>query len=72
MDLIKYKNATKVKLKNRRIIVFPVQEDLFIEIQIVSPDLRPRAVHNVYKDKLVTTGIKLTDEAAAALFICLG
>ena len=72
MYLIKYKNATKVKLKNRRVIVFPVQEDLCIKLKTISSDLQPRASHIIYKNKLVNTTIKITDEAALALFICLG
>jgi hypothetical protein len=72
MNLLKYKNATKVKLKNRRVMVYPIKEDLLIEIKTISSDLRPRAVHTVLKDKLVITGFKLSEDAAIALFACLG
>lgn len=71
MDLIKYKDATQVKLKNRRVAVFPKGEDLIVKLTTISSDLEPRAAHIVHRDKLVTTAIRITDEAALALFVCL-
>ena len=71
MEIIKYKNATQVKLKNRRVTVFPIQEDVCIDLKTISSDLEPRASHVVYKDKIVKTTIKITEEAALALFVCL-
>lgn len=69
-----YKNAVKVKLKNRRISVidFKDSNDIFIEISLFDKENhKSRAAHQVRRGCIVDTGIKLSEEAAIALLRCL-
>jgi hypothetical protein len=74
-QITEYPNATKVKTKNRRVMVISLPENEFvIEMKIVSDKETaniPRAVHECYKNKVTLTGIKISREAAESLLYCL-
>ncbi len=71
---MRYGNATRAKLKNRSVEVYGDlrESSMLIEFKLVDPDLSSRALHKVLKNKVVCTGLPLSNEAALGLFLCLG
>lgn len=76
MRQIKYKNATKIKLKNKSVCVVSDEENnnLYLNFKILS-ELEhintPRAIHLSIKNKAVSTSLMLTKESAIALYFAL-
>ena len=72
IKIIKYLNAIKAKLKDRRILVFD-NKDHSVHITFVNRtnNLEPHAIHTVIRNKIVYTDINLSEEAAQALLILL-
>ena len=56
--------STVFKLGNRRVKVGSYKGDYIIEFRQLTGDLSPRAWHIVERDKIVTTGIKMSKESA--------
>lgn len=76
MELTNFANATRVKLKNRRVMVvsLPKTDDIQIEFKTIvkKEDANtPHAVHRNFKDKIVLTGVRISLEAAVSLYYCL-
>ena len=71
-----YNNATKVKFKNRRVIVEDIDKnDVGICFKIVCSKedaIVPSASHRVVRDKVKITGIRISEDAAIALYHALG
>lgn len=71
-----YKNATSLKLKNRRITVSAVRGDDTVYVQFMiackkeDADI-PFASHVNIRNKVAVTSLKLTREGAIALMIAL-
>jgi hypothetical protein len=63
--------AWKFKLKNKRVTVMEHNNFYYLEFKTLHENLSPRAVHQVQKDKIVITGIKISEESAFALYECL-
>lgn len=69
----RYKNMTVAKLKNRRVLArLDNNNDMRLAFVLLSDNLNPRAVHETYKGKIVTTTLIITKESAIALYNCLG
>ena len=69
---ISYKNAERFKYENARVQVTSLPKGLYgIELTHLSEDTRPRAFHIVDKGKVITTGIKLSQEAAFSIMLGL-
>jgi hypothetical protein len=67
-----YPNAELFKYENARVQVVSLKtKDYGIEFKILSEETTPRAFHIVTKNKIVTTGLKLSKEAALSLMIGL-
>ena len=67
-----YPNAELFKYENARVQVVSLPtEDYGIELKVLSEDIRPRAFHIVKKDKVITTGMRISKEAALSLMIGL-
>lgn len=70
ISVVEYKNATKIKLKNRRITVIDLKDDIYIESKILSEKENAntrRSSHESIKDKIVVTGIRFSPEAAFSI-----
>jgi hypothetical protein len=68
-----YHNYTCGKIHNSR--VFAAQgsdNNINIQFNILSDDHTPRALHLVEKNKIVITGLKISHDAALALYVALG
>lgn len=69
---ISYKNAERFKYENSRVQVTSLPKGLYgIELTVLSEDIRARTVHIVDKGKVITTGIKLSQEAAFSIMLGL-
>lgn len=67
-----FTNATHARLKNKRVSVFYEEKDtVIIEFTTISNSLKPKAFHEVLKNKAVITGVKLSLESARALQLAL-
>jgi len=67
-----YKNAEVYKFDNTRVqVVSLATNDYGIELKVLSADLTPRAIHSVKKDKIITTGLRISKEAALSLMLGL-
>ena len=67
-----YKNAEQFKFKNTRIeIVSLPNEDYGIKFKILSKDTSPRTIHIVEKNKIVTTIMRISSEAALSIMLGL-
>lgn len=63
-----YNNAEFRKLKNKSILVLDFKDDTYgIEFKIVSDDLRPRAKHTVFRNKVVSTTLRIDKKTAVVL-----
>ena len=74
MMITRYKNGTSVKFKNTRISVIELNDGYFMESLILSDikDIdKPRAIHKKYRNKAVSTSLKLTEKGAMALYCAL-
>lgn len=74
---VSYNNATECKFKNRRVAVIKddSSKDLYIQFKILTDKESantPSAAHDVIKDKIKITTVRLSNEAAKALYISLG
>jgi hypothetical protein len=68
----KYSNMIIAKMRNRRVIIEPLDDhDFGISFLICDGSIQPRALHNVTKNKVVVTSLRLSEEATQALFIAL-
>ena len=71
-----YKDATKVKFKNRRVIVEDIDNnDVGICFKIVCSKedaVVPSASHRTLRDKIKITCIRISEDAAIALYHALG
>ena len=56
--------STVFKLGNRRVKVGYYKGDYIIEFRQLTDNLSPRAWHIVERDKIVTTGIKMSKDGA--------
>ena len=76
VKLTQYNNASVVKLKNRRIRVSSLSDNVnIIEIKKLvnkGESETPHSCHAVISDRIVVTAIKISNEAALALFHTLG
>lgn len=74
MIINQYNNGTSVKFKNTRITVIK-QTDFYILESLILSDIKdidkPRATHAKYRDKVVSTSLKLTEKGAIALYLAL-
>ena len=63
------------KFENARVGVLSIENDNAIEygvkLKVLSDNLEPRAHHFVEKDKIVTTTVRLSQEAAISLMYAL-
>jgi hypothetical protein len=65
-----YANAEVFRYENTRVqIVSLPTEDYGIELVIRTDDLTPRTIHTVKKDKIVSTLMKISKEAAISIMI---
>jgi len=61
------------KLKNRRVLArIDDQDNIRLAFTLLTDNLKPRALHETYKGKIVTTTLIITKESAIALYNCLG
>lgn len=71
IKVVEYANATLMKLKNRRVNIMSADnKEIIIELKILSEKETantPRALHKTLKDKIVITGIKVSEEAATSI-----
>ena len=70
VKIIKYKNAVKAKMHNRRVAVSDIvgTKDVFITLSILDKDNQcQRSFHKVDKGKVVHSGMALSEEAAKSL-----
>lgn len=69
--LINYSNATKIRLKNKRLNIYTLdKKEIIIDIISLSEKNevnKPRAIHLNLKDKAVSTSFKITREMALSL-----
>jgi len=64
---------TVAKLKNRRVLTrLDSNNNMRLAFVLLSDNLKPRAIHETYKGKIVTTTLIITKESAIALYNCLG
>lgn len=69
LKLIKYIDATVIKLRNRRIGVTVLDPNKFLlTFTLRTDNLLPRATHVVVKDKIVETGVSVTYKSLVALY----
>jgi hypothetical protein len=67
-----YADAEHFKYENARVSVISLEDSGYIiDFKVLSDNLTPKALHFVYKNKVVQTRIKLTDEAALAIYLGL-
>jgi hypothetical protein len=67
-----YPNATLAKYNNRRVGVMQLPDnDFAIEFTVLSNDTNQRAIHTVLKNKVVKTDVRVSQEAALSLLVCL-
>lgn len=67
-----YPNAELFKYNNARVQIISLPTESYaIELKVLSTDLRPRALHIVKKDRIVTTGLRISKEAALSIMIGL-
>ena len=69
--LQRYIDGVSMKLHNKRITVVKLDDGYGLEFYIYSLDSTPRSKHIRIRDKITCTTIKLTEEAIAALGICI-
>ena len=70
---VEYVNATMIRSENKRFVVVSLDSGNYgIELNIITYDLKPRAVHKVIRNKVVSTSFKLSQEGAMALYLALG
>lgn len=72
-QMIVHKNATEVKLTNKRIMVINDDGNIVLQFKIIDKE-NPKAKRcgtKIFKDKLLVTELGLTKEAAQALMYCL-
>jgi len=72
---IEYKNATTVKLENKRVSVIS-KPDYGFQLQFISSseigDINePRSRHKILKNKFIETSLDLSDEALISLKLCI-
>jgi hypothetical protein len=68
-----YLNGVSCKLKNSRATVVAVQDDFVLQLRIIdneTPNI-PRSVHEVLKNKVVQTTLKLSPQGLYALYSIL-
>ncbi len=68
--LTKYRNATSIKIPNRRVTVVRDNDNL-IKIQFAKIGNEKWDCQEIVRNKILTTNINLTLEAAEALFFSL-
>jgi hypothetical protein len=66
-----YKNATVFKMKNKRMAIVSIDEEIEIQTKVLTDDLAPRSLHKVSKGKIVSTTIKFSQEGAVCLLVGL-
>jgi hypothetical protein len=70
IKIIQMLNATRARLKNRRVIVITQKDGIVVRFKTLSSDSEPKAGHT-HERGITTTDIKLTNEAAVALYLSL-
>jgi rRNA-processing protein FCF1 len=74
MKIIKYQNATKIRLKNKNIQVLSNSDTLLITCKVISEIEnvnKQRAVHENLRNKAVSTTLLMSKESAIALYYAL-
>lgn len=69
--LKRYIDGVSMKLHNKRITVVKLDDGYGLEFYIYSLDSTPRSKHIRIRDKITCTTIRLSEEAIAALGICI-
>lgn len=72
-QMIVHKNATEVKLTNKRIMVINDNGNMVLQFKFIDKE-NPNAKRcgtKIFKDKLLVTEFGLTQESAQALMYCL-
>lgn len=65
-------NAVKIKSKNKSVEVGDLNNETYLLIfKIVDGSLKPRAIHEVLKDKAVKTVLRLSKESLEYLHVAI-
>ena len=74
LKITHHPNATISKLHNKRVGVFSMGDSFVVQLKTLSSKEEcdtPRSMHLNLKDKAVSTSIKVSEEAAYSLAMCL-
>lgn len=69
--LKRYIDGVSMKLHNKRVSIVKLDDGYGLNFYIYSLDPTPRSKHIRIRDKVTCTTIKLSEEAIAALGICI-
>jgi len=69
--LKRYIDGVSMKLLNKRVSIVKLDDGYGLNFYIYSLDSTPRSKHIRIRDKVTCTTIKLSEEAIAALGICI-